>query len=408
MNSRWRANKIGLVDFWYYDVEEFYFADGRMLLRGSNGSGKSVTMQSFIPLILDGNMRPERLDPFGSRARRMENYLLEENDVRDERTGYLYMEFKREESDTFLTIGIGMRARKNKKLEAWYFLITDGRRVGEGFPLYKEVGSRVVLTKRELKNRIGDGGALYDSQGEYMEAVNRAIFGFETMEEYKEMIDLLIQLRTPKLSKDFKPSVINEILSNSLQMLSEDDLRPMSEAIENMDGLKTNVEALKDSIDAAKKIGRVYDRYNNAMLYEKAKSYNAQIKAAKNQNDVIEENKAIITNLETEKENLNHQIENSKAEQERMQLEERSLQASDVVELQKRELELIQLQKDNQENEKKKQEQLQEKEDKWKEIDHRKKDEVNAAQKFQMDMDNQIDELEEPAEELDFDEFSFM
>ncbi len=72
-----------------------------MLLRGSNGSGKSVTMQSFIPLLLDGNMRPERLDPFGSRARKMENYLLEENDDRDERTGYLYMEFKRRKAVCF-------------------------------------------------------------------------------------------------------------------------------------------------------------------------------------------------------------------------------------------------------------------------------------------------------------------
>lgn len=70
MNSKWQIYRVGLLDFWYYDEEEFYFLDGRMLLRGANGSGKSVTMQSFIPLLLDGNMRPERLDPFGSRARK--------------------------------------------------------------------------------------------------------------------------------------------------------------------------------------------------------------------------------------------------------------------------------------------------------------------------------------------------
>lgn len=63
-NSKWQISKVGLIDFWYYDEEEFDFLDGRMLLRGANGSGKSVTMQSFIPLLLDGNMRPERLDPF--------------------------------------------------------------------------------------------------------------------------------------------------------------------------------------------------------------------------------------------------------------------------------------------------------------------------------------------------------
>ena len=65
MNSRWQANKIGLINFWYYDEQEFPFVKGRMLLRGSNGSGKSVTMQSVVPLLLDGNMSPERLDPFG-------------------------------------------------------------------------------------------------------------------------------------------------------------------------------------------------------------------------------------------------------------------------------------------------------------------------------------------------------
>lgn len=71
MNSKWQASKIGFVNFWYYDEQEFSFANGRMLLRGANGSGKSVTMQSAIPLLLDGNMSPERLDPFGSRDRKM-------------------------------------------------------------------------------------------------------------------------------------------------------------------------------------------------------------------------------------------------------------------------------------------------------------------------------------------------
>ena len=128
MNSRWQANKIGLINFWYYDEQEFPFVKGRMLLRGSNGSGKSVTMQSVVPLLLDGNMSPERLDPFGSRDRKMSSYLLEEDDGREERTGYLYLEFKRQDSDTYLTIGMGIRARRGKNLDKWYFSLTDGRR----------------------------------------------------------------------------------------------------------------------------------------------------------------------------------------------------------------------------------------------------------------------------------------
>ena len=120
MNSgKWQINRAGLVDFWYYDEETFEFSEGRMLLRGSNGSGKSVTMQSFIPLLLDGNMRPERLDPFGSRARKMENYLLEETMTGMREPDIFDMEFKRLGSEEYLTLGLGIRARKNKKLESW-------------------------------------------------------------------------------------------------------------------------------------------------------------------------------------------------------------------------------------------------------------------------------------------------
>ena len=100
--NKWKINRAGLFNFWYYDEEIFPFANGKLLLRGANGSGKSVTMQSFLPVLLDGKTSPDRLDPFGSRARRMEDYLLGEKGIvnRDERTGYLFMEFKREMTDS--------------------------------------------------------------------------------------------------------------------------------------------------------------------------------------------------------------------------------------------------------------------------------------------------------------------
>lgn len=87
--NRWQMNRAGLLNFWYYTEETFDFSDGKLLLRGSNGSGKSVTMQSFLPVLLDGKKSPDRLDPFGSRARKMEDYLLGEKEVveREERTG---------------------------------------------------------------------------------------------------------------------------------------------------------------------------------------------------------------------------------------------------------------------------------------------------------------------------------
>ena len=160
MNSRWQANKIGLINFWYYDEQEFPFVKGRMLLRGSNGSGKSVTMQSVVPLLLDGNMSPERLDPFGSRDRKMSSYLLEEDDGREERTGYLYLELKRQNSDTYLTIGMGIRARRGKNLDKWYFSLTDGRRIGKDFFYTRIQEKRLHFPKKSWKTGLGMAAAL--------------------------------------------------------------------------------------------------------------------------------------------------------------------------------------------------------------------------------------------------------
>ena len=39
MRERWHMNRIGFVNFWLYDDEVFSFADGKLLLRGQNGSG---------------------------------------------------------------------------------------------------------------------------------------------------------------------------------------------------------------------------------------------------------------------------------------------------------------------------------------------------------------------------------
>ena len=63
MKDRFKMNRIGFVNFWLYDEEEFEFVDGKLLLRGQNASGKSITTQSFIPFILDGDRTPSRLNP---------------------------------------------------------------------------------------------------------------------------------------------------------------------------------------------------------------------------------------------------------------------------------------------------------------------------------------------------------
>ena len=146
---------------------------------------------------------------------------------------------------------------------------------GKDFLLYKELDNKIPLTKQELRNKIGEGGKVVETQKEYMQLVNDNIFGFETLEEYEEFIKLLIEIRTPKLSdgKNFKPSIVTEIISNSLRALSDEDLRPVAESIENMNKTKEQLESLKNSRKAINNIYRYYKDYNECALYEKAKKY---------------------------------------------------------------------------------------------------------------------------------------
>lgn len=271
----WKISRAGVINFWYYDEEEFQFEDGRLLLRGSNGSGKSVTMQSLVPLLFDGNKSPERLDPFGSKARKMESYLLSDGLDLEERTGYLYLEFEKKESQRYISIGMGMRARKNMPLQTWYFVLLDNRRIGKkhDFNLYKDLGDKIPLTQRELENKIALGGQVFTKQSDYKAAVNEHLFGYSDITDFDELITLLIQIRSPKLSKEFKPTTMYEIMQNSLVTLSDDDLRPMSEAIENMDEIKLKIEALERSKKSLMRIQTAFDKYNAFMLTTKASRF---------------------------------------------------------------------------------------------------------------------------------------
>ena len=301
MTNKWKMNRAGLLNFWYYDEETFNFENGKLLLRGNNGSGKSVTMQSFLPVLLDGKKSPDRLDPFGSRSRRMEDYLLGEKEItnREERTGYLFLEYKRQDTDQYITTGIGMQAKRGKELKSWGFVIKDNRRIGVDLELFKVENQNGKLVKiprsrTELENLIGTGGEVVKTNHEYMALVNKYVFGFATTDAYKELIELLLQLRSPKLSKDFRPTVIYEILENALPPLTDEDLRYLSDSIEQMDQTKQQIEQLDREVKALSKLTKVYDAYNHRILADQIEELKRSILRVKKEQ---EDEKAMMVSL---------------------------------------------------------------------------------------------------------------
>ena len=404
--NRWVANKLGLINFWYYDEEEFELASGKLLFRGSNGSGKSVTMQSFIPLLLDGNKSPERLDPFGSKARRIENYLLDEET--DEKTAYLYIEFKRQEQEHYLTIGMGLKAVKNKPLDSWYFIITDGRRIGKDLMLYKDAGEKIPLTKKQLENEMKEGGLFITTQGEYMRSVNEHLFGFDSTEQYEELLNLLINLRSPKLSKDFKPTEIYKILSNSLKVLSEDDLRPMSEAMENMDSYQGNLESYQRTQNACKNIKYHYDHYNQFKLSEKAQkvvSHHEEVSQKVKKRKAEENN---LLQMESQYKDKKQEKEEKDELFQRADILYNQLSSRKEVGIKK---ELLELEEDINENKtfiKQKQVQLEVKKEQRLDQEKQKRQQTGQYEEEETQLKEKLEELEEVAEQCYFEEGSLL
>lgn len=410
MENRWKINKIGLLNYWWYDEEEFYFSDGRMILRGTNGSGKSVTMQSFIPLLLDGKKTPERLDPFGNKARKIEEYVLGYgDDIKEENTSYLYMEFNKPNTENYITIGIGLRGKKGQPINFWGFLLNDGRRIKEDFFLYKEVENKIPLTKLELKNRIGLGGKVVETQKGYMEMVNENIFHFETIEEYEEFIKLLIEIRTPKLSKGegFRPSTVLEIMSNSLQGLSDEDLRPVSESIENMNKTKEQLKFLESSKKAIDNIMVDYRKYNECVLYSKAKQY---VEENKKYKDILNEEKLLQDKIVLDKkeyEEVNREIEDIDAKIKVVEFKEQELSKSEIWNLEKN---LQELKVKKREIEKSLEEKNMKKE--AQEVENRKKENTikqnnSKYDEYKNEFDNITSKIEEKASECFYDEYFF-
>ena len=98
-------------------------------------------------------------------------------------------------------------------MDFWGFVLENGRRVGTDFALYHlghdpETGKtvKIPLSRRELVHAIGADGQVVSSHSEYMALVNARVYGFREIGQYEELMRLLIQLRSPKLSRDFKPT----------------------------------------------------------------------------------------------------------------------------------------------------------------------------------------------------------
>ncbi|MFI5037949.1 MAG: TIGR02680 family protein, partial [Solirubrobacterales bacterium] len=259
--QRWQPLRAGLVDVFYYDHEEFRFRDGRLLLRGNNGTGKSKVLALTLPFLLDGELSPHRVEPDADPKKRMDwNLLLGGEHPNDERLGYTWLELGRRDADgntLFCTLGCGLKAVSGRGIASHWFFLSD-QRVGEELELVD--GACIALTRERLEEALGAHGVVHRTARAYRRAVDEALFGLGE-QRYDGLIDLLIKIRAPQLSKRPNERALSDALTGALPPLDQALVADVAEAFRGLEEDRDALTAMVEARDAADRYLETYRHY---------------------------------------------------------------------------------------------------------------------------------------------------
>ena len=274
MTDRFKPSRAGVINIWDYVDEEWAFADGRLALRGHNGSGKTKALEVLFPFVLDGMADSRRLDPFSGENRTMKSNLLFRG--QESEYGYVWMEFARsraapapsgadeaddtddtdEASAETVTLIIGMRAHRNTDGVRMSFFVT-GKRVGVDFGLLS-ADSR-PLTERQLR-AVLEPDAWRRTATEYRDLVDHRLFGLGR-ERYAQLLDLLLALRRPLLAKDLDPAKVSDTLTSGLSPVDDDLVQQAARDFENLAAVQKLFDDLTTANAAVGEFGTHYEAY---------------------------------------------------------------------------------------------------------------------------------------------------
>src|SRR5918996_1667956 len=277
--ARWMPHRLIVLNWWQWDYQEFHFGRGWQMLRGQNAAGKSLMLATVIPFLLDGDKRRYRLDTAGSDARTISYYLLgapeataESDFYYDERIGYAALEFVHPATREIRTVGIGLRGRRAGDTQAdvdfWGFVLRDGRRVGSGIALV-DPATGAPLDRDAFAAQLG-ANPFALTPAKYQEAVNDALFGFATLDEFQRAMEITLQLRRPNLHSNMTPQMMCQHLTESLPELDEHVLTQMAGTLEDIDRTRKAIRETEEHVEAARRVDAAVGNYFNQLAQQRA------------------------------------------------------------------------------------------------------------------------------------------
>jgi uncharacterized protein (TIGR02680 family) len=261
--ERWQPLRLGLVELFHYDSEEFWFRDGHLLLRGNNGTGKSKVLSLTLPFLLDAQLKPSRIEPDGDSGKRMAWNLLMNTYPR--RMGYAWIEFGRRAADgtaRYLSLGVGLSATASRpQVDSWFFVIEESEQPARiNCDIWLTSPQRVVLTKERLRETLEGRGQVFDAAKDYRRAVDERLLHLGTR-RYDALMDTLIQLRQPQLSRKPDEAALSNALTEALPPLAPELLADVAQALGQLEEDRRQLEEFQSLAQAVDRFEQRYRAY---------------------------------------------------------------------------------------------------------------------------------------------------
>jgi uncharacterized protein (TIGR02680 family) len=296
--ARWQPLRLGLVELFHYDSEEFWFRDGHLLLRGNNGTGKSKVLSLTLPFLFDAQLKPSRIEPDGDGAKKMAwNLLLGRH---DRRMGYTWIEFGRMDEDgtaRYLTLGCGLSAAAARpQVDSWFFVLEE-QRVGQDLWLMSP--AKVVLTRERLRETLQAlRGQVFDTASAYRRAVDERLFQLGPV-RYAALMDTLVQLRQPQLSKKPDEGNLSNALTEALPPMATDLLADVADALNQLETYRRELEEYEALARAVGQFNQRYQLYAATQARRQARGLRSAQTGFDNASRVLNEGRDLLAEART-------------------------------------------------------------------------------------------------------------
>jgi uncharacterized protein (TIGR02680 family) len=263
--DRWRPVRAGVVRVWQYAEETLEFEDGRLLLFGANGSGKTMLLEVLLPFLLDAKQQPGRLSTSGADRGGLWDRVVGYESGQG-RVGYLWVTFGRtvDGRGEHFTCGTRLRAQPSGKDGDHCWFTTS---LAPTVDLHLLDEHRRPLDVDRLTEAIGEHGTIWrkDTAG-YRDAVRTTLFaGFNPL-RLEALISALLVVRKQSVTDGLSAERLNDLLREGLPPLDDDEVAKLARGFEELDRRRDRITTMTADVAAARAIRQAARTYARAVV----------------------------------------------------------------------------------------------------------------------------------------------